>query len=186
VTGLLSQEGELESVTCMFFHSLYSNFELLYFFTFFKFPTMSSTHQIFFFLDARIIEVTQAHLTPRTPSPVKEEEDPVEEVVIEEPIVEEVPEGPVEDHITVSAAAATPAAPAAGFHFMQESELEATAEAEAPYDEQVQELPIPVVVEAEADTLDPLEACYFFFSSSLRWQTDDMSSPDSAIRNGYN
>ena len=79
------------------------------------------------FVDARIIEVTQTHLIPHIPSPVNDE-DPVEELVLGEVIVEEVP--PVEPHITVSAAAATPVAPAAGFDSVQESKLEATAEAD--------------------------------------------------------
>ena len=75
----------------------------------------------------RVIEVTQADLTPRTPSPVKGED--LVEVVVEEG-VEEVPS--MEAHVTV---AVTTVAPAAGFHFMRESEL--APEAEASYDEQV-------------------------------------------------
>ena len=84
-------------------------------------------------------------------------------MVVEEAIVEEAPS--VEPHLAVSATAATHAAPAPGFHFMQESELEATAEAEAPYDEQVQEEPISVVVE-ETDDGHALEVRYFLFELS--------------------
>ena len=99
------------------------------------------------------------------------EEDPVEEVVVEEEVVEEVPS--VEPHVIVSAAAAASVAPATGFHFMQESELEAAAEveAEAPYDEQVEEEPIQVVVEEtvaeETGDGDALEVCYFSPSTSI-------------------
>ena len=83
---------------------------------------------------------------------------------VEEAIVEEVLS--MEPHVTVSAAAATLMAPAAGFHLIQESEFEATAQAEAPCDEQVEEEPIPVMVEETGDG-NPLEVCYFFFSTSI-------------------
>ena len=51
--------------------------------------------------------------------PPMKEEDPVEDVVVEEAIVE-VPS--MKPHVTP---AETSVAPTAGFHFMQESELEA-------------------------------------------------------------
>jgi len=92
------------------------------------------------------------------------EKDPVEEEV-----VEEVPS--VEPHVAVLAAAATPVAPAAGFHFVQERGLEATAEAETPYDEQAQEEPIPIVVEVTVTEVTgdghALEACFFFFPTFI-------------------